>query len=61
MPKAALTRKRQDLQSAKTGLARETARTGKADAAMDLELDTHRGVNQAIKDSAKNPINVVIK
>ncbi|MDG1006642.1 MAG: hypothetical protein P8P44_00330, partial [Alphaproteobacteria bacterium] len=54
---AALTRKRQDLQSAKTGLARETARTGKADAAMDLELDTHRSVNQAIKARAKKLIN----
>ncbi|MBL6641787.1 MAG: hypothetical protein ISP38_02595, partial [PS1 clade bacterium] len=57
----ALTRKRQEVQSAKTGLARETARTSKAETKVDLELDTHRSVNQAIRDSAKNPVSVVIK
>ena len=57
----ALTRKQQEVQSAKTGLARETARTEKAETKIDLELDTHRSVNQAIRDNAKNPVSVVIK
>jgi hypothetical protein len=57
----ALTRKQQEVQNAKTGLARETARTNTAETKVDLELDTHRSVNQAIKDGAKNPVSVVIK
>lgn len=57
----ALIRKQQDVQSAKTGLARESARTGTADTKIGLELDTHRSVNQAIKDGAKNPPTIVIK
>lgn len=57
----ALIRKQQEVQSAKTRLARESARTNKAETKVDLELDTHRSVNQAIKDSGKNPVNVVIK
>ena len=57
----ALTRKREELQSAKTGLERETARTSKAEAKVGLELDTHRTVNQAIKDAAKNPPTTVVK
>ena len=57
----ALTRKRQEVQSAKTGLARETARTSKAETKVDLELDTHRSVNQAIRDITKNPVSVLIK
>lgn len=57
----ALTRKQEELQSAKTGLARETARTGAASTKVDLELDTHRSVNQAIKDGAKNPPTIVLK
>lgn len=57
----ALIRKRQEVQSAKTGLARETARTDSAKTKVDLELDTHRSVNTAIKDGAKNPPTIVIK
>lgn len=57
----ALIRKQQEVQSAKTGLARETERTDTAKTKVDLELDTHRSVNQAIKDGAKNPPTVVIK
>lgn len=57
----ALIRKQQEVQSAKTGLARESARTDSAKTKVDLELDTHRSVNQAIKDSAKNPPTIVIK
>ena len=54
-------RKQQEVQSAKTGLARESARTDKAATKVDLELDTHRSVNQAIKDEAKNPTNIIVK
>ena len=57
----ALLRKQQEVQSAKTGLARETARTDTAKTKVDLELDTHRSANQAIKDGAKNPPTIVIK
>ena len=57
----ALIRKQQEVQAAKTGLARESARTGTATTKVDLELDTHRSVNTAIKDGAKNPPTVVIK
>ena len=57
----ALIRKQQDVQSAKTGLARETARTESAKTKVDLELETHRSVNTATKDGAKNPPTVVIK
>lgn len=57
----ALIRKQQEVQSAKTGLARETARTGSAATKVDLEFDTHRGINTAIKDGAKNPPTIVIK
>jgi predicted component of type VI protein secretion system len=49
------------VQSAKTGLARETARTNTAKTKVDLELETHRSVNTAIKDGAKNPTTIVIK
>lgn len=57
----ALIRKRQEVQSAKTGLARESARTDSATTKVDLELDTHRSVNTAIKEGAKNPPTIVIK
>ena len=57
----ALIRKQQEVQAAKTGLARESARTGTATTKVGLELDTHRSVNTAIKDGAKNPPTVVIK
>lgn len=57
----ALIRKQQEVQSAKTDLARETARSDSAKSKVDLELDTHRSVNQAIKEGAKNPPTVVIK
>ena len=57
----ALIRKQQEVQSAKTGLARETARTDSAKTKVDLELDSRRSVNQAIKDGAKNPPTIVIK
>ena len=56
-----LIRKQQEVQSAKTDLARETARSDSAKSKVDLELDTHRSVNQAIKEGAKNPPTVVIK
>ncbi len=46
----ALLRKQQKVQQAKTGLAKETARTDSARTKVDLELDTHRSVNQAIKN-----------
>lgn len=57
----ALIRKQQDVQGAKTGLARETARTDTAKTKVDLELDTHRSVNEAIKEGAKNPPTIVLK
>ena len=57
----ALIEKQEDVQSAKTGLARESARTDSAKTKVDLELDTHRSINQAIKDGAKNPPTIVIK
>lgn len=57
----ALISKQSDVQSAKTGLARETARTNTAKTKVDLELETHRSVNTAIKDGAKNPTTIVIK
>ena len=57
----ALIRRQQEVQSAKTGLARETARTDSAKTKVDLELDSRRSVNQAIKDGAKNPPTIVIK
>lgn len=58
---SARTRKQQEVQSAKTGLAREMARTGSAATKVDLELDTHRSINTATKDGAKNPTTIVIK
>lgn len=57
----ALVQKQQEVQRAETGLARETARTDNARTKVDLELDTHRSVNTAIKDGAKNPATIVIK
>ncbi len=57
----ALLRKQQEVQQAETGLARETARTDSVATKVELELDTHRSVNTAIKDGAKNPTTVVIK
>ena len=49
------------VKSAKTGLARETARTDSAKTKADLELNSHRSGNQAIKDGAKNPPKIVTK
>lgn len=49
------------VQSAKTGLARESARTDATTTEVELKLDTHRSANQAIKDRAKNPPTIVIK
>lgn len=57
----ALVSKQEQLQRAKTGLSRETARTGASKTKVDLGLDTHRSINQAIRDGAKNPPHVVIK
>lgn len=57
----ALLDKQLEVQRSKTGLKRETARTDNARTKTDLELDTHRIVNTAIKDAAKNPATIVIK
>ncbi len=57
----ALLDKKQQVQRANTELQRETARTDTAKTKVDLELDTHRSVNEAIKDGAKNPPTIVLK
>lgn len=57
----ALLDKKQQVQRANTELQRETARTDTAKTKVDLELDTHRSVNEAIKDGAKNPPTIFLK
>jgi|GEM_PF-3280008 len=57
----ALLDKKQQVQRANTELQHETARTDTTKTKVDLELDTHRSVNEAIKDGTKNPPTIVLK